>query len=62
MNKDQIQIIAAVAYLASKNPSALQDLRKPMPNVLGHALCLWLPARFSSLAFDLPPLAKGARL
>jgi len=57
-----IQITAAVQYLAIKNPAALQDLRKPMPNVLGRTLCLWLPTRISTLAFDLPPLAKGARL
>jgi hypothetical protein len=62
MKKDQIQITAAVQYLASKNPSALQGLEKPMPNVIGRSLCLWLPARLSTLAFDLPPLAKGSRL
>jgi hypothetical protein len=56
-----IQITAAIAYLASKNPSALQGLDKPIP-VMGRSLCMWLPARLSALAFDLPALAKGIRL
>ena len=54
-------ITAAIRYLASKNPAELQALDKPMP-VIGRGLCLWLPAHLSTLAYDLPPLAKGIRL
>jgi len=62
MRQEQsIQIIAAVKYLAKHNPSALQTLDKPIP-VIGRGLCIWLPARLSALAFDLPALAKGTRL
>jgi len=56
-----IQITAAIAYLMAKNPHALQSLAKPTP-VIGRGLCLWLPARLSTLSFDLPALAKGIRL
>jgi hypothetical protein len=56
-----IQITAAIAYLMAKNPAALQALDKPIP-VLGRGLCFWLPARLSTLTFDLPALAKGIRL
>ncbi len=56
-----VQIAAAVKYLAAKNPSALQSLDKPTP-VIGRGLCIWLPARLSTLSFDLPALAKGIRL
>lgn len=54
-------ITAAITYLLAKNPAALQSLDKPIP-VLGRGLCFWLPARLSTLAFDLPALAKGIRL
>ena len=62
MKQEQsITITAAITYLMAKNPSALQALDKPIP-VIGRGLCLWLPSRLSTLAFDLPALAKGIRL
>jgi hypothetical protein len=61
MNKDQIQITAAIVYLMAKNPAALQGLDKPIA-VIGRGLCIWQSFRLSSLAFHLPPLAKGLRL
>jgi hypothetical protein len=61
MKQDTVQITAAITYLMAKNPAELQALDKPMP-VIGRGLCLWLPAHLSTLAYDLPPLAKGIRL
>jgi len=55
------QVTAAIAYLMAKNPSALQALDSPIP-VIGRGLCIWLPARLSTLSFDLPALSKKARL
>ena len=52
---------AAVHYLMSRNPKALTALDKPTP-IIGRQICIWLPKRISSLAFDLPKLAKGIRL
>ena len=52
---------AAVAYLMRKNPTALDALNVPTP-IIGRQICIWLPKRVSSLAFDLPRLAKGIRL
>lgn len=51
----------AVQYLLDKNPKALAELNVPTP-IIGRQICIWLPKRVSSLAFDLPRLAKGIRL
>ena len=47
----------AVAYLMSRNPKALESLDKPTP-IIGRQICIWLPKKVSSLAFDLPPLKR----
>ena len=52
---------AAVKYLMSRNPKALLDMATPTP-IIGRQICIWLPKRVSSLAFDLPRLASRIRL
>ena len=51
----------AVQYLLSKNPKALEALNVPTP-IIGRQIVLWMPKKVSSLAFDLPKLARGIRL
>ena len=51
----------AIQYLMARNPKALLDMATPTP-IIGRQICIWLPKRVSSLAFDLPKLAKGIRL
>lgn len=45
----------ALHYLASRK--ALHKLEQPCP-IIGRDICIWMPARESSLAFDLPPLDR----
>ena len=46
----------ALRYLAARG--ALQKLAEPC-QVLGRELCIWLPHRESSLAYDLPSLLRS---
>ena len=46
----------ALAYLSSRK--ALHKLEEPCP-IIGRDICIWMPARESSLAFTLPPMDRA---
>lgn len=45
----------ALHYLASRK--ALHKLEEPCP-IIGREICIWMPARHSTLAETLPPLDR----
>lgn len=54
-NKQEVHVNAinkALAYLESRNA-----LGKGNTQVIGRDICIWMPHRQSSLAFDLPKLS-----